>query len=203
MDTKILSVYTCLGATYAASFCDTHKTYKCLDIDVRDFALEKRKPTKEELEKYKARVIKRFNERPTMLGPDYFVDKAAKEERYYENKNYPNNLVSYIKDQIGKVDFIFVPSHLKIRIALQDAKIDYITVYPAPNMLEGLAGRMLLAHYPIRSIELQKLEFNKNLSGIVFEPHGSKIIYLQYGEYLLNILDDIKDGDFEEDLDLY
>ena len=194
MDTKVLCVYTCLGSTYAASFCNTHKTYKCLDINVRDFALEKRKPNKEELEKYKARVIKRFNERPTLLGPDFFVDKAANEERYYENKDYPNNLVSYIKDQIGKVDFIFVPSHLKVRIALQDAKIDYLTVYPAPNMLEGLIGRMVLGHYHTHSIEIQKLDFDKNLSGIVFEPHGSKIIYLNYGQYLLDILDDIKDG---------
>lgn len=44
--------------------------------------------------------------------------------------NFPMNYIEHIKENIGKVDIIFVSSHEVVRDALKENKIDYILVYP-------------------------------------------------------------------------
>lgn len=46
------------------------------------------------------------------------------------NPEFPNNYIKHIKENIGKVDIIFVSSHDVVRKALKDNNIDYILVYP-------------------------------------------------------------------------
>lgn len=46
------------------------------------------------------------------------------------NPKFPNNYIEHIKENIGKVDIIFVSSHDIVRKALKDNNIDYILVYP-------------------------------------------------------------------------
>jgi hypothetical protein len=46
------------------------------------------------------------------------------------NPEFPNNYIQHIKDNIGKVEIIFVSSHKEIREALKLAGIEYILVYP-------------------------------------------------------------------------
>lgn len=46
------------------------------------------------------------------------------------NPEFPNNYINHIKENIGKVDIIFVSSHKVVRDALKDNDIKYILVYP-------------------------------------------------------------------------
>lgn len=46
------------------------------------------------------------------------------------NPEFPMNYINHIKDNIGKVDIIFVSSHDVVRKALKEANIRYILVYP-------------------------------------------------------------------------
>lgn len=46
------------------------------------------------------------------------------------NPNFPNNYIKHIKDNIGKVDIIFVSSHETVRKALEKANIKYVLAYP-------------------------------------------------------------------------
>jgi hypothetical protein len=46
------------------------------------------------------------------------------------NPNFPNNYVQHIKDNIGKVEFIFVSSHREVREALLDNCIFFYLIYP-------------------------------------------------------------------------
>lgn len=46
------------------------------------------------------------------------------------NLDFPNNYMKHIKDNIGKVDVIFVSSHDNVRKALEAEKIPYYLVYP-------------------------------------------------------------------------
>lgn len=58
------------------------------------------------------------------------------------NPEFPKNYMQHIQDNIGKVDIIFVSSHLEVRKALDEAGIRYCTVYPKENMLNEWVGRM-------------------------------------------------------------
>lgn len=46
------------------------------------------------------------------------------------NPDFPNNYIKHIKDNIGKVEVIFVSSHKEVREALEREGIEYVLVYP-------------------------------------------------------------------------
>lgn len=46
------------------------------------------------------------------------------------NPDFPNNYIKHIKDNIGKVEVIFVSSHKEVRDALKKEGIEYFLVYP-------------------------------------------------------------------------
>lgn len=46
------------------------------------------------------------------------------------NPEFPTNYINHIKENIGKVDIIFVSSHKSVRNALDENGIKYIIVYP-------------------------------------------------------------------------
>ena len=67
---------------------------------------------------------------------DYNPAKSDVIERY-RNPNFPKNYIDHIKENIGKVDFIFVSSHKEVRSALEDSGIDYIMVYPDKDKMKA------------------------------------------------------------------
>lgn len=46
------------------------------------------------------------------------------------NPEFPQNYIKHIKENIGKVEVIFVSSHDIVRKALEEAKIEYTLIYP-------------------------------------------------------------------------
>lgn len=46
------------------------------------------------------------------------------------NPDFPNNYIKHIKENIGKVDIIFVSSHEVVRNALLENNIRFILIYP-------------------------------------------------------------------------
>ena len=65
-------------------------------------------------------------------------------DRVIRNPNFPANYIKHIKDNIGKVDFIFVSSHEEVRKAMQEAGIKYSLVYPNRKALKEWIGRCYL-----------------------------------------------------------
>ena len=57
------------------------------------------------------------------------------------NPDFPNNYIQYIKDNIGKVDFIFVSSHSSVRDALDKNKVQYTLVFPHKNLKDDWIER--------------------------------------------------------------
>ena len=62
----------------------------------------------------------------------------------YRNPDFPNNYIEHIKENIGKVDYIFVSTHEEVREALTEAGIDYILVFPAETLKAEWVGRCFL-----------------------------------------------------------
>lgn len=57
------------------------------------------------------------------------------------NPEFPSNYIKHIKENIGKVDIIFVSSHDVVRKALEEANIRYVLVYPKINAKEEYIRR--------------------------------------------------------------
>lgn len=52
------------------------------------------------------------------------------------NPDFPNNYIEHIKENIGKVDIIFVSSHEVVREALKENNIKTVIVYPKKELKE-------------------------------------------------------------------
>lgn len=55
-------------------------------------------------------------------------------ENKIRNPDFPNNYINHIKENIGKVDFIFVSTHKKVLNELDNNKIKYYIVCPDHNL---------------------------------------------------------------------
>lgn len=73
-------------------------------------------------------------DRYTMLDSDSsnfsWIKDANGNNTDQRNPDFPANYIQHIKDNIGKVDIIFVSSHANVRQALRDAGINVIYIYP-------------------------------------------------------------------------
>lgn len=59
-----------------------------------------------------------------------WVKDAKGRNTEQRNPDFPNNYIKHIKDNIGKVEVIFVSSHKTVRDALRKEGIHYFLVYP-------------------------------------------------------------------------
>ena len=100
-----------------------------------------------------------------------------------DNPDFPNNFIQYIKENIGKVDVIFVDSDIRIRQWLNEAKIKFVTVYPWSSCLQEWIGRMYLCDHSDTIIRYRingwHNEVLKNK-----EPLGDYLIRLSHGKYI-------------------
>ena len=64
--------------------------------------------------------------------------------RKERNPDFPKNYIEHIKENIGKVDYIFVSTHEEVRQALSDAGIDFILVFPKESLKAEWVGRCFL-----------------------------------------------------------
>ena len=76
----------------------------------------------------------------TMLDSDSSEFSWVKDENgnntKVRNPEFPSNYIKHIKENIGKVDVIFVSSHEVVRKALYDNGIKVIIVYPNKDLKE-------------------------------------------------------------------
>ena len=114
--------------------------------------------------------------KPNPIDPD----KVEK----YRNPEFPNNYIEHIKENIGKVDIIFVSSHLQVRQALTDAGIRFCTVYPKKEMLNEWVGRMYRRGSDENFIKFQIDHWDEFMENIIYEPHGFGLSRLGNNKYL-------------------
>lgn len=174
--TLVISAYTCCGKTYASEHM---KDYDILDIDVRKFKTIKRLPNEEEVEKERQRWESSLHLMSTEGHLNQFKQQIIK----VDNPDFPDNFIQYIKDNICKVDVIFVDSDIRIRQWLNEAKIKFVTIYPLTSCLQEWIGRMYLCdcsdiiiRYRINGWHNEVLR-NK-------EPLGDYLIRLSHGKYI-------------------
>lgn len=89
----------------------------------------------------KSYMFNNYNDKPfTMLDSDSSEFSWVKDNNgnntKERNPEFPNNYIKHIKNNIGKVDVIFVSSHDIVRKALNKNKINFFMIYPDKSMKE-------------------------------------------------------------------
>ena len=157
--TVVISAYPCCGKSYA--YEHYKDKYSMLDSDSSKFSWKTEK----------------------VALPD-MQDGCKWEERKVRNPEFPDNYIAHIKENIGKVDIIFVSSHIQVRKALEEARIRYCTVYPKENMLNEWVGRMYRRGSDEKFIKFQIQHWNEFMHNIMFEPYGFGISRHGNNEFL-------------------
>lgn len=175
-NTLVISAYTCCGKTYASEHI---KDYDILDVNINDFKMIKRQPNEEEIEEERKRWESSFH----LMSVEGHLSQFKQQIISVGNPDFPNNFIRYIKENIGKVDIIFVDSDIKIRQWLNEAKIKFVTVYPWSSCLQEWIGRMYLQDYPDIIIR-NKINGWHHEVYFVKEPYGDQFFRLSCGEYI-------------------
>ena len=95
----------------------------------------------------KSYMCKNFNGKPyTMLDSDsskfsWIYDENGNKTDV-RNPNFIEDYINHIKENIGKVDVIFVSSHKEVRKALLDNNIDHSIILPGLEMKDEMLRRM-------------------------------------------------------------
>jgi hypothetical protein len=100
------------------------------------------------------------------------------------NPEFPQNYISHIKENLGKVDVIFVSSHLAVRQAMTEEGIHYYTVYPERGFLKEWIRRMESRGSSEEFICFQATHWYEFMSAIENEPHGAGLYTLGQDDYL-------------------
>lgn len=100
-----------------------------------------------------------------------------------DNPDFPDNFIQYIKDNIGKVDVIFVDSDIRIRQWLNEAKIKFVTIYPWSSCLQEWIGRMYLCDHSDTIIRYRINGWHNEVLRNK-EPLGDYLIRLSHGKYI-------------------
>ena len=127
--TLVISAYPCCGKSYLKEH--GLRGYSILDSDSSKFSWIERYYTEEEIDS----ILSIFNTTDSLLPVESIKNIYRKETRRVRNPNFVEDYIGHIKENIGKVDIIFVSTHLEVRQSLQDNNIEYYTVYPSKNML--------------------------------------------------------------------
>ena len=184
METLVVSAYPACGKTY---FYEKYKDkYKILDSDSSNFSWKERKRTEAELQEIK----RQWNEESHLMSAEGYINQIKDDLIKERDPNFPNNYIQHIKDNIGKVDTIFVSSHAVVRYAMQCAGIKYITVYPDEDCLNEWIGRMYRRGNDKSFIDLQIKMWDVFMGRINNEPYGIELRRLKHDEYLDSIMFD-------------
>ena len=101
------------------------------------------------------------------------------------NPDFPNNYIKHIKENIGKVDYIFVSSHAVVRQALKDNNIPYIVVYPDRSLKDEWVGRCFIRGNDVDFCKRISENWDNWIDEMQAENNG---YVLQHGQYLSDIL---------------
>ncbi len=102
------------------------------------------------------------------------------------NTDFPNNYITYIKSNIGKVDYIFVSSHKEVRLALEAAGLRYATVQPDTSLKAEWLGRCWLRNNADQFLRVlnQNWDVWTNLIDIQQDYDNIASVVLKSGEHL-------------------
>ncbi len=182
-DTKVIAAFPACGKSYCFN---RNEDYLILDSDSSKFSWMYRKRTDDEIKT----AMKEWQATPHLLPAIDYVEKIRNEEIKVRNPDFPKNYIEHIKENIGKVDYIFVSTHEEVRQALTEAGIDYVLVFPSETLKAEWVGRCFLRGSDEQFCRMLAGNWDYWISQMWDEAicKGRKHYILKSGEYLSNAL---------------
>ena len=105
----------------------------------------------------------------------------------FDKSNFPTNYISHIKENLGKADIILISSHLDVRNALVENRLNFTLVYPDKNLKEEYLERYKNRGSDEKFIKLLNDNWNNWISELE-EQTGCNHIILKSGQYISDVL---------------
>lgn len=183
-DTKIISAFPACGKTYAVEELNKRGLI-ALDSDSSNFSWMERKRTEEELEK----AAEIWSSVPRKMSKTWYMTAIEDDLIKVRNPEFPKNYIEHIKENIGKVDYIFVSSHKEVREALLEAEIPFTLIVPARDMKAEWIGRCWLRGSGEDFCKMLNINWDKWMDEII-EDGRLNVKYLTYANtYILTLID--------------
>ena len=137
-ETKLICVFPSSGKKYYIENREDDSTV--LNVNFSEFSFMKRKRTTEELEE----IRKEWDSVPHLLDGRGYINRIKNDLIVVPNSDYPANLVQYIKENMGKFDYILVVAGKNIFDILNNEGIDFMLIFPEQSLKEEWIGRSFL-----------------------------------------------------------
>lgn len=108
------------------------------------------------------------------------------------NPNFPHNYIEHIKENIGKVDIIFVSSHIDVRKALTNEGIQFVSIVPSPYLRGEYIERYKSRGSDEKFINMIRDKWFTFIEDYLYNKNypGDLIVFLKENEYIGSIARD-------------
>lgn len=144
----------------------------------------------------KTYVFENFNDKVILDSDSSKFSWVMVANQKVRNPDIPQNYIRYIKENIGKADYILVSTHENVRRALEDAEIDFYLVYPDRNLKEEWIGRCFLRGNRENFCWLIADNWDNWIDQLEQDSKRHKFIILRRGEHLSNVIRFLDDEDY-------
>lgn len=106
----------------------------------------------------------------------------------FDKRNFPDNYIKHIKENIGKADIIFISSHKEVRDALVDNGLKFTLIYPNKSIKKEFIQRYIDRGNEDSFVKLLEENWD-NWLGELKDQDGCDHITLSSGEFISDKLD--------------
>lgn len=106
----------------------------------------------------------------------------------FDKANFPNNYIKHIKDNIGKVSYIFISSHKEVREALEKNSLYFTLIYPDISLKREYLERYKQRGSPESFISLLDKNWDIWINQLLKQENCGHII-LRSNQFISDILE--------------
>lgn len=136
----------------------------------------------------KTYVFENFNDKVILDSDSSKFSCVMVANQKVRNPDFPQNYIRYIKENIGKADYILVSTHENVRRALEEAGIDFYLIYPDRSLKEEWIGRCFLRGSGEKFCQLIADNWDNWIDGLEEDSKKHKFMKLLNNEYLSHVI---------------
>lgn len=107
----------------------------------------------------------------------------------FATPEFPSNYIAHIKENIGRVQYIFVSSHKEVREALADNCLYFYLVYPQSHQKDKFIQRYIDRGSPEAFVKLLEVNWDAWMKETWRLPKGCELTRLDVSWNLEDLLD--------------
>ncbi|MBI5421052.1 MAG: hypothetical protein HZA35_01935 [Parcubacteria group bacterium] len=123
----------------------------------------------------------------TLLDSDSSGFSWLNQAEKIRHPEWPANYIQHIRENLGKVDLIFVSSHDVVRDALVEAGIQFTLVYPGLDMKDEYIQRYIQRGNAGAFVALLQANYEIWIHDLMKQEHCTHVV-LQPGQYLADVI---------------